>query len=1159
MENRKIWWKTLLKVAMWFIGIWAILLAVLQVTLSERILTKVVNKYAAEYIDGELSFGSASVSMFKHFPRVFITLEDFHITYPSDRFDAAEQMGAQGHLVQAGCGELADTLASFNRFSASINIASLAKGTLKIPHLRLVHPRIFAHSYANGESNLSVLKFFLEDEQDSSAPLPLPEHLSVGRISFSRHPHIVYTNSKDSIFAMIDVARIGFIGQISTKTMSPRGNQPKFTPRNNTKGLTLDSLIVAGRVKQDTISFALDRFYIQDKEGFMGIDAEAKATLATRAYGRIYMPITMSGRLDFPKDNVPAIELKDFRADFGDLPIIADAEVKLMSEKARIKTRIGVQECKLNDIFHGFAKNIIPALEHLETDATLTMLAECEGDYLYKTGGLPPVSAFISIPESRIYYSELDSLGLRFEVSANGHTDSTGRMNGTLEKAYITGNGLQVSIIGEATDLLGKDPSFGIDGNVYASLDTLASVLPDTLGVTATGEIVGHISGKALMSQLSIYNFSRADITGCLNSEQFIIQKTSDTLNIDIKGMEVSIGPEERVSQRDSTKVLRLAGITAKVKQGTIDSGDSFHAQTKELLLSAKNSVSADVSSDPSSRVNPLSGRLNASILSLRDADGITVSLSETKNSFILRPKKEKPEIPVLNLRSSNNQMTVSQGNNTAILNEANLKAIAEMNNLDRQPRRLDSLQRQALIQRARESEPEWMKDEDFRKQDIDIRLDETLAKYFREWNLDGEINVTKGHVVSSSLPLSNSLRGLKVNFNNDEIKVDSFKVVYGKSEMEAKGALSGLRRAMLGRSNRSRMKLNLDVYSGKMNADELLAAYQSGANDSTSSSSLLVIPANLEANINISARNASYADLLANKISASILMKERCVQIKDAKAYTNMGEMALNAFYSTKTKKDLSAGFDLKFKDITADKAITLMPAIDTLIPLLSSFSGNLNCDVTATAALDTNMHLVIPSVNGIVRVSGKNLLIKENEVYRSMAKKFKFKNKTEGHIEDMTMEAVIQDNTLEIFPFIVSLDRYMLAVTGVQNMDMSYKYHASVIKSPLPVKLGVDIYGKDFDHMKFKVGKAKYKNSEVPNFSHVVDQAGIDLQKSILNVFDKGVDATIDESVRQSAILDHKQRIGYVNAVDIKLEELSGKEQKQMEDAGESTIISE
>ena len=196
---------------------------------------------------------------------------------------------------------------------------------------------------------------------------------------------------------------------------------------------------------------------------------------------------------------------------------------------------------------------------------------------------------------------------------------------------------------------------------------------------------------------------------------------------------------------------------------------------------------------------------------------------------------------------------------------------------------------------------------------------------------------------------------------------------------------------------------------------------------------------------------------------------------------------------------------------------------------------------------------------VNGIVRVSGKNLLIKENEVYRSMAKKFKFKNKTEGHIEDMTMEAVIQDNTLEIFPFIVSLDRYMLAVTGVQNMDMSYKYHASVIKSPLPVKLGVDIYGKDFDHMKFKVGKAKYKNSEVPNFSHVVDQAGIDLQKSIMNVFDKGVDATIDESVRQSAILDHKQRIGYVNAVDIKLEELSGKEQKQMEDAGESTIISE
>jgi hypothetical protein len=286
--------------------------------------------------------------------------------------------------------------------------------------------------------------------------------------------------------------------------------------------------------------------------------------------------------------------------------------------------------------------------------------------------------------------------------------------------------------------------------------------------------------------------------------------------------------------------------------------------------------------------------------------------------------------------------------------------------------------------------------------------------------------------------------------------------------------------------------------------------------------------------------------------------MKERCVQITQTKAQTNMGEITFDAFYSTRSKKDLKAGFDLNFKDITADKAISLMPMIDTLMPILKSFSGNLNCEVAATAALDTNMNLIMPSINGIMRISGDNLTINENDMYRSLAKKFMFKNKKVGRIENMMMEAEIKDNTLEVFPFVVSMDRYMLAMSGIQNLDMSYRYHASVIRSPLPVKLGVDIYGPDFDNMKFKVGKAKYRSSDVPVFSSVIEETKINLLKAIRNIFEKGVDATISENLRQSAILDeHKQKIGYVRAVDMQMEELSEKEKKEMDNAQKSEEI--
>ena len=407
-------------------------------------------------------------------------------------------------------------------------------------------------------------------------------------------------------------------------------------------------------------------------------------------------------------------------------------------------------------------------------------------------------------------------------------------------------------------------------------------------------------------------------------------------------------------------------------------------------------------------------------------------------------------------------------------------------------------------------------------------------------------------------------------------MKIDSFKVVAGKSEIEARGSLTGLKNALLGRGRRE-MKFNLDVSSDGMDANELLSAYQKGSqyvpdkvsseevsdadllkmvtsSDSTAVAdsivpSLIVVPANLNADIRVNAANVKYTDLLAESITAKLVMKERCVQITDTKAKTNMGDISFDAFYSTRSKKDIKAGFDLNFKDITADKVISLMPAIDTIIPLLKSFSGLLNCEVAATTSLDTNMNLVMPSINGVIRIGGEDLSIKGSEMYRSLARKLLFKNKKEGHIEKMTVEGMIKDNTLEVFPFVIKMDRYMLALSGIQNLDMSYRYHASLIKSPFLIRLGVDIYGPDFDNMKFKIGKAKYKNGNVPVFTAVVDRTKINLAESIRNIFDKGVDAAVRENIRQAAILDHKQKIGYVNAVDMKLEELSASEQKQME----------
>ena len=146
------------------------------------------------------------------------------------------------------------------------------------------------------------------------------------------------------------------------------------------------------------------------------------------------------------------------------------------------------------------------------------------------------------------------------------------------------------------------------------------------------------------------------------------------------------------------------------------------------------------------------------------------------------------------------------------------------------------------------------------------------------------------------------------------------------------------------------------------------------------------------------------------------------------------------------------------------------------------------------------------------------------------------------------MSVEGLISDSRLEIFPFILDIDRYVLAMSGIQNLDSSFKYHVSVIESPLPFRVGIDLWG-DFEDMKFKIGKAKYKNANIPVFTAAVDEVKLNLAESIRNIFRKGVDKAVSENRRQQEINDYKKSIDYVQAVDEQIDTLSAEEQKSLD----------
>jgi hypothetical protein len=1160
--------RTLLKIAAWVAGIWLAIMIIVQIVLSSSILTGLINKYADQFIDGDITFGKAQVSVFRRFPKISMTLEDFSITYPSERYDSLERAGVQGHMLYSGCADTADTLASFKEFSASIRLIPLIKGEIHIPHVNLVKPRIFAHSYDSENANWDIFKIDKDEADTTSSAMPV---ISLGHISFSEHPHIVYTDSKDTVFAMIDLARLTLDGNLKTDRLEKASI-----------GFEMDSMFIAGRLGRDTVALGLDRLRIKEHKGHMDFSADAKTFLATRAFGRMRVPVTFNGSASFPKDTVTAVSLENFDADIAHIPIHADAEVRLHEGKTGVRANITIDGCNVQKILTEYLAGFIPEARLVETDATIGLNADINGFYDHATGALPDISASLSIPESEIKYEPFPH-SVRLGLHALAQTDASGKVNIDIDKALVKTVGMQLLASAGADDIMGDDPMLEIDGTADASLDSLQTFLPDSLDLTASGRLAARIKGKARMSHLNIYNFSRADLEGFLNCNDISIDMPSDTISVAIDSIGITIGPEERASRRDPSRKFRLLALNGFVGNADATFG-TMVLDGESLRISAKNSIPEG---DDTTKVSRFAGNLSAEKINLKDSEGTSINMDQTSNSFHMLPKKGQPTVPLLTFTSQNKRITLITSVNRAILTDSQIKASAAMNTLERKARRQalmdslarvyptvpkDSLLRHMMKQRGTREVPEWMKEEDFKKSDIDIKLDETMARYFREWDIKGNIGVRTGIVMTPYFPLRNILKGFEVGFDNNEVRIDSMKFFSGSSEIEAKGKLSGLRRALL---RNGTMKLDLDITSDGMDANELLRAYNAGSvfnpetmkeslegasnseffkmvtTDTTAVSEeieLIVIPANLVADISVNASDIKYSNLDISKVTAALVMKERCVQITNTSANTNMGDISFDGFYSTKSKNDLKAGFSLGLKDITAEKVIALMPSADTLMPLLKSFKGLLNCQMACTAQIDTNMNIITPSINGVMRIEGDDLSISDNELFRTLARKLLFKNKKEGNIDHMTVEGLIKDNVVEVFPFVLKVDRYTLAMSGLQNLDMSFKYHVSVLKSPFLIRLGIDLHGPDFDNFKFKIGKAKYKTTKVPVFTAVIDDARINLLSSIKGIFEKGVEAAISENEQQAAINEHKKNIGYVNAVDMELEALSEKEQAEL-----------
>ncbi len=1207
------------------VGLIVVVVVVLQVVLSPSMLTKIVNNVAENYVDGEVRFGRVSVSMLRHFPNLSVSLDSVSLTYPTERFADLEDGSP---LLRAGKGEVMDTLASFNHFTAAVNLVSLVGGTVNIRLVDLDKPRIYAKNFGDGTANWNILNLpsaevgevVIEDdgavesaedevadvvaqevetivdslfsETDSAEPEESETfeesgsgfpNITVGRIRLHNHAVIVLCSKPDNLFATLGLRNMSFRGKLTTKNLS-----------GNKLGFKVDSLFIGGRLQEDTLALGLEKLAVRQIGEKIDLDLNARTAIASGSMGRMRLPVSVKSEFTLPKDSIPSISISSFEANFAGIPLSATADVRWYGDRLFVNADAAIRKCRVKDVIDNFGKNFWPEAADFHTDATVTLTAFANGWLALDGSEIPQVRLTVDIPDTPVVNRKI-KLNSHIGLAAWARGGGGEAVDVGIDDFHFTGNTIQLNFSGSAADLLGGDPNFTVDADLSVGLDTLANLIERETGFAVGGNVFAKAKGSILSSQIDPYNFAGADLMGFVKTDRLDVVSEKDSINLHLDSLSIIFGTQDNTRDTTLAEGTRLMALGAKLDSVLVKYKDAVYLHGTGLHLSGWNDA-AVLDKNSSSSYYPFSGTVKIGSLALADAESNHVVLLGSENRFTIKPSPKDREIPVLTLTTDNKSFRAKMAYNRVAFGDLNVSLTATKSGAKRQKmaralvdslvKRHPEIERDSLFSyirsKAGERElPDWLSEEDFRKSDLDFKLDETLAKYYKEWDFDGSLGLDRAILMTPSLPLRNTLTKVNMTINNDAFTLKNLTVRSGRSDLSARGRLSGLRQGLL---NNGMITLKMDIESDTLNLNELLTAYSLGqkitakldslsgsvdeldddeymdmvavdtiSGNTAPESSLLVIPANVSAEIKLDAEKVAYSILDMDSMHTDITMKERCLQMVNTGATSNVGNLTAEAFYSTKTKEDITAGFNIAFEDISAEKIIEMMPAVDSLMPMLKSFRGNLTCIVAATAEIDTLMNIKLPTLNGVLRIQGKDLALVESESLYKILKILRFSDVTNVKIEDMSVEALISDSKIEIFPFVLTTGKYQLALAGIQNLDQSFSYHVSVIKSPLLIRFGVNFTGQDFDHLKFRLGKAVYKDENVQVFSAVIDSTRLNLSDAIRNIFTKGVDAAVRETREHREIEAQRAAVGYVNPAETEIEELDEEESGLLDEASE------
>ena len=884
----------------------------------------------------------------------------------------------------------------------------------------------------------------------------------------------------------------------STDTTTQDTTQQQPLPPIDLKKVRIKSGRLVYDDRQQDLYTEVNGFYLNLKGSFANQDSENGVRLETGSSSILFdsPAYTLSNhlRMDFKSElswtyMMREITLKDAELRVNDLPFKASGSIKRREagQPSLVDLGFNLNILDLNEILHFIPEQYLKNRDKMAATGSILLEGKIQGEV--GDSVVPSLDLCCKI-DNGSYHVEgvqqgIDSLRMDVDLAFNGPCPDSSFVK--VEELVVKGRNISLDVKGSAYNLF-DNPAIRskIKGNVNLTQLAKDFLNPDT--IILEGEMSADLTTAFTVNDLLDSNMSKVEADGALNIERF--KATSPVFGLDayIAGLSLKAGSAKKESRYMQTDELLASNL--QIDTLNIQYTENINSRISHLELRVNTARNIDTTA-----VIPVTTWMTIGQLRSKLPDSTWLVLKNTTLDGGIKASANNKRIPKagFRLRMDTLKYFMVAARTGAVLSNSQFT-------LEALPYR-DAV-KQRLEQSARNRRRAAIRQASARGQRDTTAVADTSAtsRLLRRWEARGKINFDKLRLFSRYFPIPMYMEGTNVEYNTNRITLKDARLHLGKSDLRLNGQLSQLRAAAL---RGGTLKGKLTVQSDLIDCNQLLLAMNRGARfaeadekapasfntDSITAleyqnmeigaqdTQLMIIPKFLDLSLRTDAKRIQFKDLELENVVGEVVVRDQVLNLSELRMNSNIGDGSLTMVYSTPDEAHASMGLELGLNKILVNKLIDLFPSMDTLVPMLRSFEGVVDCQITATCQTDSTMSVLLPTLNASCFMRGKDMVLLDGETFAEISKTLMFKNKKRNLIDSIAVDLAIKDSKIEVFPFLVEMDRYKVAVGGTHNMDMTFDYHLSVLKSPVPFKLGIDITG-NLDDFKFKIVRCKYKD---------------------------------------------------------------------------------